>query len=105
MNYNVDYFKDPKNQLMQAVEKALLQANIIHSVIPSKSAENLITQLTIIETLYTPVFSQFILSQVVEDGKIVGGDTFLNIGDGYFKISVSYHKDAPDNARKKWYKF
>jgi len=108
MNENVDYFKDQKSQLTEAVEKAILQGQIINSVMPSKAVDNLLTQLGIIKTLYTPYFKQFILSQCIEDGKIEPNEFYLSLGgdESWVKISVEFKKSEPPvNAKKKWYQF
>lgn len=108
MNENVDYFKDQKEQLMAAVDKAILQAEIMKDVLPSKALDKLLTQLGIIRSLYPGYFKQFILSQCVEDGKLNEGEFNLFVcEDFYLKITVEYNKNkkAPDNVKKKWYQF
>lgn len=110
MNENVDYFKDQKEQLMNAVEKAMLQAEIIQDVLPSKALDKLLGHLETIKSLYPGHFKQFILSQCIEDGKLLKQDFDLYWGgDNYFKITVElkdYKKDVPPaTVNKKWYKF
>jgi hypothetical protein len=110
MNENVDYFKDQKEQLMNAVEKAILQAEIIQEVLPSKALDKLLGHLGVIKSLYPGYFRQFILSQCVENGKLNAMELDLYISDNkYFKITVeskTYEKgQAPGAAKKKWYQF
>ncbi len=107
MNENVDYFKDQKDQVLNSIEKAVLQAEIIKSVLPSKAIDNLLNELGIIKALYPTYFQQFILSQMTEEGKLEAGELFLNFGEkGYFHISVEYtKKEPPEHSKKKWYQF
>jgi len=111
MNENVYYFKDQKEQLMNAVDKAILQAEIMQDVLPSKALDKLLTQLGIIKSLYPGYFKQFILSQCIENGKLDAGEYALDFGqDVYLKITVetkSHKTDTPlaDSVKKKWYKF
>ena len=94
MNENVDYlFKDQKEQLMNAVEKAMLQAEIMQDVLPSKALDKLLGHLSIIKSLYPGYFKQFILSQCVEEGKLDIGEFNLDFGgDNYFKITIATYK-------------
>jgi len=110
MNENVDYFKDQKEQLMNAVEKAILQAEIMQDVLPSKALDKLLNHLGVIKYLYPGFFKHFIVSQCVEDGKLPIQEFNLDFGgDTYFKITVESknHKKDPPAAtiKKKWYQF
>lgn len=108
MNENVDFFKDQKEQLMNAVDKAILQAEIMQDVIPSKALDKLLTQLGIIKNLYPGYFRQFILNQCIEDGKLKTQDFVLELGNSstFFKITVEQKKNIEEtNLKKKWYNF
>jgi len=112
MNENVDYFKDQKEQLNNAVDKAILQAQLIQDVLPSKALDKLLTHLGVIRALYPPFFKQFIISQCVEDGKLPEQEFELWLGhDTFFKITVELKKVEKENTsektttKKKWYQF
>jgi len=108
MNDKVDFLKDQREQLMNAVERAILQAEVMQDVLPSKALDKLLGHLGVIKSLYPGYFKQFILSQCVEDGKLDIGEFHLDFGgDNYFKITVEMksHKkeEPPTSIKKKWY--
>lgn len=108
MNNNVNYFKDQKEQLIKAIDTAMLQIEIMKDVLPSGALNRLYEQIGIIKSLYPPNFKQFILSQCIEDGKINATEFILDFGmSDYFKITVereTHKKEEPNtNIKKKWY--
>lgn len=110
MNENVDFLKDQKEQLMNAVEKAIFQVEIMQDVLPSKALDKLLGHLGVIKSLYPGYFMQFILSQCSEDGKLPEQQFNLDFGTGaYFKITVelkNHEKEPPPaSVKRKWYQF
>ena len=110
MNENVNFFKDQKEQLMNAVEKAMLQVEIMQDIFPGKALDKLLVNLSVIKSLYPGYFKQFILSQCIENGKLATGEFNLDIGgDNYFKITVEikdHKKDVPSaSVKTKLYHF
>lgn len=107
MEHYIDPFKDQKNQVTTAIEKAILQAEVMQSIFPSKITDALLKELSIIKSLYPPNFRQFIISQAIEDNRFKPGDLCLYLDEkGYWQITTEYKKiEPPANAKKKWYQF
>lgn len=101
-----DILKDQLDHVMSAIDRAIMKADIIKSVLPSNAIQGLLEDLGLIKKLYPPNFKAFILSQVVEDGKIIDGDVYLSFADTAIKITVECVKNIPEyNVKKKWYNF
>lgn len=100
---------DKNKFLIGVIEAALLQANIIKSVIPSPATEKLESMLRTIKEEYPPTFKGLILGQLITESIQPSEPLYLHIGDdAVFKISLESIKKTetiPDNAKKKWYQF
>lgn len=109
MNENTDPFKDPNKELMETIERAVNQVEAMKDVFPSKALDRLSMYLHVIKNLYPQHFERFIISQCIEDGKLLVRDFELYLGgDTYFKITVEAKKQdknkSPETTKKrKWY--